>query len=118
MDAAAWNSQPGMVKMLLKAGADPNGQPKYPPLISAAFRGRSRIVTDLLAQPGIEVDKRGSNDYTPLMHAASRGQADVVELLLEAGADPSLKNDRGQTAEDLGRQAFSKIEGMMKRLEH
>jgi ankyrin repeat protein len=40
----------------------------------------------------------GSGKYTPLMNAASWVRYDAVQLLLERGADPLLKNERGQTA--------------------
>ena len=35
---------------------------------------------------------------TALHYAARRGDMEIVELLLSAGADPSLKNDLGQDA--------------------
>ena len=40
-----------------------------------------------------------TNDFgdTLLMLAAYHGQADTVGVLLDAGADPSRANDRGQT---------------------
>ncbi len=34
----------------------------------------------------------------PLMHAAAEGQLEVAKLLLENGADPSLKDIDGETA--------------------
>lgn len=39
---------------------------------------------------------------TPLILAAERGMPDVVELLLSAGADTELRNEKGQRAVDLG----------------
>ncbi|MBC7965989.1 MAG: ankyrin repeat domain-containing protein [Fuerstia sp.] len=38
---------------------------------------------------------------TPLMLAANSGYRDVVETLLQAGADPSLRNVAGQTAAEM-----------------
>ena len=116
LQGAVWIKHPPMVEALVEAGADPNGMPNYPPLGTAGFRGNSRIVECLLAQPGIEVDKRNIDGYTALMSAAGQGHTRVVELLLEAGADPSLKNEQGQTAEDLARQGVERYEGVIERL--
>jgi ankyrin repeat protein len=38
------------------------------------------------------------------MYAAARGYLDVVKLLLEKGADSSLKNNDDETALDLARK--------------
>lgn len=43
-------------------------------------------------------DKDGN---TPLMFAAIRGNADVAKILVEKGADKTLKNKNGKTALDL-----------------
>lgn len=42
---------------------------------------------------------------TPLMAAAAAGRTEVVELLLEAGADPSRRDPAGRTAADHARAA-------------
>ena len=39
------------------------------------------------------------------MYAAIRGQAEICRILLEAGADPFLKNRQGQDALALARSA-------------
>ena len=36
---------------------------------------------------------------TALMHAAGNGHAEIVRLLLEAGADRNLRDNRGKVAE-------------------
>jgi len=38
-----------------------------------------------------------SNSITPLMIAATNGHVETVKLLLEKGADPTLKTDDGTT---------------------
>jgi len=38
--------------------------------------------------------------YAALHAAAARDSVEMVQALLDAGADPSLKNDDGQTAAD------------------
>jgi ankyrin repeat protein len=42
---------------------------------------------------------------TPLMGAAINDHADVVAVLLEKGADGSIRNESGQTALDLARES-------------
>ena len=42
-----------------------------------------------------------TNGYTPIMLAAEHGRADVVELLIELGADCTLKNKLNHNATEL-----------------
>jgi ankyrin repeat protein len=44
-----------------------------------------------------------SKDNTPLHYAAGYGRAAAVALLLDAGADVSIKNSTGKTAVDLAK---------------
>ena len=45
--------------------------------------------------------------FTPLHTAVFNGHQDAAKLLLEAGADPSLRNKRGKTPRDLAKRAGS-----------
>ncbi len=49
---------------------------------------------------GLNVDLQSNNGKTPLMHAVQFGTADQVQMLLEAGADPTITDDDGYTAGD------------------
>ena len=65
-------------------------------------------------QHGIAIDQTGPfNGYTALHDAASQGHRDTVAVLLEGGADRSIRNDAGQTAIDMaqhrGDQALIKL---------
>lgn len=51
----------------------------------------------LLNTPGIDIDARNNYGQSPLHIAASRGNWQVVNLLLTAGADPQLTDQRGLT---------------------
>ncbi|KAH9937194.1 ankyrin repeat-containing domain protein [Fomitopsis serialis] len=53
------------------------------------------------ANPNVDVNVKDENGYTPLHLACDRGHADVVRLLLERGADPSIKDDDDLTGREL-----------------
>lgn len=67
----------------------------------AAWSGMPQSTILLVAQGGMDLDAQENSGYTPLMLAALRGNAAAVHLLLELGADPTLKNAEGQTALDI-----------------
>lgn len=50
---------------------------------------------------GQDVNSRDDKGQTPLIIAAAKGHAKICSLLLEAGADPALKDTAGFTALDL-----------------
>jgi hypothetical protein len=52
---------------------------------------------------------------TALHYAVQRGDVDIVNLLLEHGADPSIKNDLGKTPVDYC-DAFPELRGALKRV--
>ena len=58
--------------------------------------GRVREYLDSGANPNI-ID-RSYNNYTALIYASSRGRVEIVELLLDRGAVPDIRNDQGDTA--------------------
>jgi ankyrin repeat protein len=59
-------------------------------------------VVKLLLDHGAEINARDQeSSATPLSYAASLGRTEVVELLLARGADPTLKNIRGQSPLDI-----------------
>jgi hypothetical protein len=51
------------------------------------------------------IDAESPNGTTPLMMAAFYGTPSAVKLLLEAGADPLLKNDQSLSAIDFAHRA-------------
>ncbi|MBS0391111.1 MAG: ankyrin repeat domain-containing protein [Proteobacteria bacterium] len=59
----------------------------------------------LLLEESAYIDAASPNGTTPLMMAVRYGQGDVARLLVEEGADPTLKNQLGLTALDFARQA-------------
>jgi ankyrin repeat protein len=88
---------------LIALGADVN-KPGWAPLHYAATRGHVAVMLLLLDEHAY-IDAASPNGTTPLMMAAHYGTPSAVKLLLEAGADPMLKNDLGLTAMDFAHRA-------------
>ncbi|MFJ2646880.1 ankyrin repeat domain-containing protein [Streptomyces sp. NPDC087420] len=90
---AAVSDAPGLVRLLLTAGADPE-RGSGPdggdlPLCGAACGGHTEVVRALLAA-GARPDRREAFGFTALAWAAVQGFPDTAEALLEQGADPDL----------------------------
>ncbi len=104
-------------KALMEAGADVNslsGADALTPLMIAAGQtspaegamfvpGSTRptdIAQGLLAR-GANVNAQSKNGVTPLMIAATHNNPPMIGILIDAGADVTLKNKLGQTAADV-----------------
>jgi ankyrin repeat protein len=84
--------------MLIKKDADVN-KPGWTPLHYAATNGQLPVIRFLLDEHAY-IDAESPNRTTPLMMAAMYGTPEAVKVLLEAGADPLLKNMQGLNALD------------------
>ncbi|MET9552704.1 ankyrin repeat domain-containing protein [Streptomyces sp. NPDC006645] len=96
--AAAVSDEPGVVRLLLAAGADPE-RPSGPdggdlPLCGAACGGHTEVVLALLAA-GADPDRREAYGFTALAWAVGQGHAATVQALLAHGADPDLPGPGG-----------------------
>ena len=74
----------------------------HPP--RARLVGRWEAPTHTRSPPARSINAAAPNGTTPLMMAAYFGHSATAKLLLERGADPSLKNQMGFTAQNLARQ--------------
>ncbi|MBT9549292.1 MAG: ankyrin repeat domain-containing protein [Hydrogenophaga sp.] len=103
---AAIRGQLASAKRLIERGAEVN-KTGWTPLHYAASRTEPDGVdmVRLMLQHHAYIDAESPNKSTPLMMAAHYGYSDVVRLLLEEGADPSLRNEQGLTAVDFARRA-------------
>ena len=88
---------------LIERGADVN-KPGWAPLHYAATNGHLAVM-QLLIEENAYLDAESPNGSTPLMMAAHYGTPSAVKLLLESGADPTLKNNLGLSAIDFAHQA-------------
>ena len=95
MMTAAFCDKQSAFQILIQNGADPsikddNGSSL---LYFAAHGGNPSIINKLLLL-GLDIDSRGTQGATPLMmFAAAFGKQSALQVLIENGADPSLKAD-------------------------
>jgi len=97
--------------LLLGAGADPDAVAESPmrvtPLHAACARDDEALacaLVRLLMAFGANPNVHQQAGWTPLHAAAHRDQARLVDVLLGAGADPSLCNEEGVDAAALARK--------------
>jgi uncharacterized protein len=113
---ACYTGNKPAVDALLAKGAEVN-KPGWTALHYAAAIGNNDIVQILLDKSAY-IDAESPNKTTPIMMAARGGHIMTVKLLLDSGADATLKNDAGMTAIDFARAHNQKdiAEGLTYRL--
>ena len=92
-----------LARELIARQADVN-KTGWTPLHYAATRGHLDIMRMLL-EAHAYIDAESPNGTTPLMMAAHYGTPQAVRLLLDEGADPTLKNQLGLSAIDFAQRA-------------
>jgi ankyrin repeat protein len=94
-----------LVKLLTSHGADVNyrNHNGLTPLHDAAFASlkAAQEISRILLDQGAYVNALDSLGRTPLMCAVDNRNVDLVKILLERGADPTLRNNHGERALDL-----------------
>ena len=81
------------VKLLVARGAEVN-RPGWTPLHYAASGGYVAVI-DALLEAHAFIDAQSPNGTTPLMMAARHKHTNALRMLVEAGADPTLRNEAG-----------------------
>lgn len=85
-----------LVRLLLKQGADASYS-----LWSAVFQDDAVLLRELLkAKPRLNLVAHGE---TPIFSAARLKRLKTLALLIEAGADPAIKDPKGRDAIDIAR---------------
>jgi ankyrin repeat protein len=100
---AAYRHNKPVVLALLAKGAVVN-RPGYTALHFSAAAGDDAI-TRILLEHQANIDAEAPAKYTPLMLAAREGQESTVQVLLDAGADATLKNSESLTAAQIAERA-------------
>uniref|UniRef100_A0A182K5S8 Acyl-CoA-binding domain-containing protein 6 n=1 Tax=Anopheles christyi TaxID=43041 RepID=A0A182K5S8_9DIPT len=67
----------------------------------AADRGNVDILASLLAVEGIDINLRGADGQTALHYASSCGNVECLKLLMQHGADRTIRDDEGETCSDV-----------------
>jgi ankyrin repeat protein len=103
---AAGAGDVGMVRLLIARGADvkrKNRLDENALSLAAVGSGEGFLATArLLIEHRIPLDqRRAQGGATPLISAATNGNRELVKLLLDKGADPSIRNAEGKTAMQL-----------------
>jgi ankyrin repeat protein len=103
---ASLKGELGLVKQLVSRSADVN-KPGWTALHYAATHGHLPVIR-LLLEHHAYIDAESPNGTTPLMMAAHYGSPEAVKLLLDEGADPTIKNRLDLTAIDFAHRANRK----------
>lgn len=95
--------RPLLCRYLLQNGADPYSHLvfDYYPLHEACNKGFDEIVK-IFVELKCDIDHVTADNLSPLHVACMRGNVECARILLEAGANQELKDNKGQTALELG----------------
>jgi Ankyrin repeats (3 copies) len=116
LHAAGFSYDPEMARELVTAGADMRAKNRRgaEPLHAAVIGvpgsvtwnpARQRAVIRYFVEAGADPNAPATGGVTALHRAVRNRCSAAVEVLLQVGADPGLKNDSGSTASDLARWA-------------
>lgn len=78
------------------------------PLHNACSFGHAEVV-QLLLKHGADPNARDNWHFTPIMEAAIKGKIEVCIVLLQQGADVSIKNADNKTAYDLADSSMKSV---------
>ena len=81
--------------------------------------GRWRRALEEIERKRADVNKQNKDGWTPLHSACCSGHKEIVEMLIRAGADIYIQDNRGRTALDIAEsQHFSELTLLIHREYH
>ncbi|KAF3076247.1 hypothetical protein CFAM422_001038 [Trichoderma lentiforme] len=108
-----------IIEQLLDQGVNPvlKDSRGFTPLSTAAESGHEAVVKILSQRTDVDINSRSEFGESPLSLAAEQGHERIVTILLEAGADPGLKDYIGYMAVDRARQSgYERIVEILERV--
>jgi ankyrin repeat protein len=94
--AVAWGENLPLLRFLLTGGADPSYS-----LWAVVWRDEDVVCPELLKnRPRLDLRAHGE---TPIFYAARFKRLRTLDLLIEAGADPTIMDNEGRDAVDIAR---------------
>ncbi|ATQ74560.1 hypothetical protein CR152_08535 [Massilia violaceinigra] len=120
LDAGQWPA----ASALLERGADTrqrddDGNTALHHLANSAHHADVRAqaaLADMMLKLGAAIDQTGAQATTPLMLAIEAGNLELTAMLVDHGADPALRNARGENALAIARRrALPAIVAMLER---
>ena len=101
---ACLNGHSDIAEILVQNGADVNiiGYCRHTPLHYACSkkRGNRKVIRKLISM-GADVNRMGHDGWTPLIVLAENCLTGIMRELIDAGADKSSRNNKGNTAKDI-----------------
>jgi len=101
--ATIYNDNIEVAKLLVSKGANVNAQNKYgyTPLHNVIERKNIELFRFLVLEGKADVNAKDSDGSTPLHSAVMKNNVDFAKILISAGANTNVKNNRGSTPLDL-----------------
>jgi ATP-dependent Clp protease ATP-binding subunit ClpB len=99
LSVACVNANLESVSRLIERGADVNAVENQPTFRSASHLSYYQAIRENYLSEQI-ASNANTDGFTPLHYAVINGSEDVVKLLLEAGADPTIKSSLGFRPKD------------------
>jgi ankyrin repeat protein len=94
LQAAINNGFTYIVEILLKYGANANGQGDNGNILQAAINTGSADIIEIVLKYGADANARGDNGSI-LQAAINNGSIEIIEILLKYGADANAQGERG-----------------------
>lgn len=99
--AAAWNEDPEAIRLLIRNGADINGDDDDPPFLGAIQWSKFAAAEELL-KLGSDVNFQDSKGMTALHYMLKKGsEKRHIQMLIKYGARGDIPNANGDTAAEI-----------------